>query len=111
MNRETYIARVIAEFGGSEKEAVNNIGIAKSDNPDDVGMREFNFVPVGGGLYEIWNPGDRGGYTKEYDHPGEVFRGTLDEAYEYVFEKMKRSIENSPTAQRLIAERRAAEGQ
>ncbi|MDQ1130446.1 hypothetical protein [Microbacterium sp. SORGH_AS_0888] len=97
MNRKEFNEAIRALNPNVEDPAAGLIRLAASR--DDLTGLPYNFVPVGGGLHEILVPGDRGGFshmeTSDYSKP---FIGTLDEAYQRVFDERRRMRE-----QRLAA--------
>jgi len=87
VNHEQYIHKM-SELGYSQKVAESLIRLSK--NSADLALRVSNFVPTEDGLYEIWISGDRDDFYRASGEDGHEFRGTLGEAYEYVFEQTRR---------------------
>ena len=85
MNHEQYIKNM-STIGYSREEAEDQIWLAR--NSSNLVLRTFNFLPVGDGIYEIWISGDRDDFFPVSAN-GETFRGTLSDAYEYVFQWAK----------------------
>ncbi|MDQ1130445.1 hypothetical protein QE381_002573 [Microbacterium sp. SORGH_AS 888] len=70
------------------KDAANAITYLAAGRNDLTGL-PFNIVPVGGGLYEILCPsGRRDFFALETADYSATFVGTLDEAYQRVFDEL-----------------------
>ena len=98
MNHEQYIQKM-SDIGYSREGADDLIWLAKDSS--DLVLRSFNFVPIVGGLYEIWVSGDRDAFFRVSGAQGDEFLGTLSEAYEFVYEDRRKRQED-----RRIRERR-----
>ena len=85
MNREE-LNRALETFG-FPPDSIDGLVWVASDSENLTG-RQYNFVPLGDGRYEILKPGDRGDYFPAVDG-GEPFVGTLEEAYDWVFAEEK----------------------
>lgn len=92
MNHEQYIAAMSA-LGYSRAAAEDLIWLSKDSS--DVVLRTNNFVPRGDGLYEIWMSGDRDGFFR-VSKEGREFVGTLNEAYELIYEQKRKWLEAHP---------------
>lgn len=89
MDREKFIEEMKG-LGYSTAGAEDLVWIAQGASEDQLTQAEFNFVPVGAGLYEILTPTGRAGYFKAPISYGVPFRGTLSEAYLYVYKQKAR---------------------
>ncbi|MGH1525868.1 hypothetical protein ACRAWC_18170 [Leifsonia sp. L25] len=96
MNHEQYVAAMSA-LGYSRADAEGLIWLSK--NATDVVLRRNNFVPRGDGLYEIWIANERD-YFRRVRKDGREFLGTLGEAYELIYEQVRKGLEAHPGAQR-----------
>jgi len=83
VNHEQYIQRMV-ELGYSSEGAEALIKLPR--DRASWALRRFNFVPAGGGLYEIWLSDERDNFFRVSGADGEKFLGTLSEAYEWVVE-------------------------
>lgn len=76
----------ISRMGGVPNASEALIWIAP--DAETLTQRPYNFVPVGGGQYEIWKPGGRGDYFAVAIHSPALetptFVGTLSEAFDWV---------------------------
>lgn len=81
MNHKQYLHKM-SEIGYSREEAEELIKIPR--DRASWALRRFNFVRVSDGLYEIWLSGDRDDFFRVSGADGEMFLGTLSEAYEWV---------------------------
>lgn len=87
MTTEDFVQRM-SLLGYSREAALDTVWIAS--NPRDLTGREFNIVPVDDDQYEILKPSDRAGYFPAMTDDGGDFKGSLDEAFEYILEVSKR---------------------
>lgn len=86
MNHERYL-QAMSAIGYPREVAESLIRLSKDST--DLALRINSFVPVGGGLYEIWLSDERD-YFYRARESGSEFLGTLSDAYEYVFEQTRR---------------------
>ncbi|MFC5337046.1 hypothetical protein [Leucobacter denitrificans] len=84
MNREEFIESMMV-LGYTESGADDLIWIAADSTESNLTLRAFNFVTAGDDQYEIFLPGDRGGYFKASVSYGVPFRGSLEDAYLWVY--------------------------
>ncbi|MDR6865497.1 hypothetical protein J2Y69_000079 [Microbacterium resistens] len=84
MNHQEFMQRMM-DLGYSNQEVDRLIWISVDGVESNLTQREYNFVPVGDGLYEVFLPSDRRGYFKASVSYGVPFVGSLEEAYLWVY--------------------------
>ncbi|MDR6865498.1 hypothetical protein J2Y69_000080 [Microbacterium resistens] len=86
MNHEQYLKSML-EIGYSQEDAEGLIWLSRDSS--DMVLRTYNFVPTTDGLYEVWFSNERDGFFRVGGVADSGPAVTLDDAYQYVFERKR----------------------
>ncbi|MCA0378342.1 MAG: hypothetical protein LCH36_02725 [Actinobacteria bacterium] len=81
----------LTTLGYSERDAAEVVWVA--EDLTGLRLRCFNVVPLGNDQYEVLRSDERDSFYRMIDSEGGDFKGTLEEAYGFIFDSLQKHYE------------------